>query len=342
MEPVDAVKLVYQHVMGGGHLIQGEEKSLGRLQAELKQAGRGDAPLMEPLGNGLARMHLAALAQAGLSPRTANRLFVLSANEVQGSVEALEGALQTLQAACAEGIFRFDAAQLNAYLDGYIRAGYPAPSHSEGYRQTYHPAYRVVQASYLRAAPLLAAIDRHLAIQGCARVAIDGRSASGKSTLGGMLARIYDANLFHMDDYFLRPEQRTPQRYAEPGGNVDRERFAEEILAGLDSGQAFSYRPFDCATGRLAPPVPVGPRAVNVVEGSYSLHPALRGGYDVKVFLDIDPATQSERILARNGARMHRRFIEQWIPLEEAYFASMDIRAACDLIFTADAIPPTR
>ena len=157
-----------------------------------------------------------------------------------------------------------------------------------------------------------------------------------------MLARIYDANLVHMDDYFLRPEQRTPQRYAEPGGNVDRERFAEEILAGLDSGQAFSYRPFDCATGRLAPPVPVGPRAVNVVEGSYSLHPALRGGYDVKVFLDIDPATQSERILARNGARMHRRFIEQWIPLEEAYFASMDIRAACDLIFTADAIPPTR
>ena len=34
MQPTDAVKLVYQHVMGGGHMIADPEMSLERLKAE--------------------------------------------------------------------------------------------------------------------------------------------------------------------------------------------------------------------------------------------------------------------------------------------------------------------
>ena len=41
-------------------------------------------------------------------------------------------------------------------------------------------------------------------------VAIDGKYTSGKTTLASKLAEIYDCNVFHMDDFFLRPEQRTP------------------------------------------------------------------------------------------------------------------------------------
>ena len=50
-------------------------------------------------------------------------------------------------------------------------------------------------------------------------VAIDGKCTSGKTTLAGKLAELYDCNVFHMDDFFLRPEQRTPERFAEVGGN---------------------------------------------------------------------------------------------------------------------------
>ncbi len=336
MEPADAVKLIYQHVMGGGHMVRDEAESLRRLQAELKETGRRDIALAEPLGNGMARMQLGALEKAGLSIWTANRLFVLSAQQVQGNRAKLEAALATLRAACRQGLFGFDLTQLDAYLADYIRSGCPAPGHSDTYRRAYRPAYRVVRACYLQAVPLLAAVDRCQQRQGHTRIAIDGRCASGKSTLGSLIAQIYGGNLFHMDDYFLRPEQRTRQRYDQPGGNVDRERFAEEVLAGLDSKGAFAYRPFDCATGQLSPPVTVEPKPVTVVEGSYSLHPELRAGYDVKIFLDIDPQTQSRRILARNGAAMHRRFMEQWIPLEERYFTALEIPKACDLIFTAD------
>ena len=41
-------------------------------------------------------------------------------------------------------------------------------------------------------------------------VAIDGRCGSGKTTLGEYLKGQFDCNLFHMDDFFLRMEQRTP------------------------------------------------------------------------------------------------------------------------------------
>ena len=83
-------------------------------------------------------------------------------------------------------------------------------------------------------------------------VAIEGKCTSGKTTLAAQLAKIYDCNVFHMDDFFLQSHQRTPERFAETGGNVDYERFQEEVLLPLKAGKAFSYRPFDCSTFTLA------------------------------------------------------------------------------------------
>ena len=86
-------------------------------------------------------------------------------------------------------------------------------------------------------------------------IAIDGKCTSGKTTLADKLAEIYECNVFHMDDFFLHPEQRTPERFSQIGGNVDYERFQEEVLLPLKSGKAFYYRPFDCSTFTLAAPV---------------------------------------------------------------------------------------
>ena len=70
--------------------------------------------------------------------------------------------------------------------------------------------------------PLLVRIDRLMAERERVLVAIDGGSASGKTTLGALLQSIYVCPVFHMDDFFLRPEQRTEARFTQPGGNVDR------------------------------------------------------------------------------------------------------------------------
>lgn len=67
-------------------------------------------------------------------------------------------------------------------------------------------------------------IDQLLAQKDRIIIAIDGKCTAGKTTLAAQLAKEYDCNLFHMDEFFLRPEQRTTVRYTEVGGNVDYER----------------------------------------------------------------------------------------------------------------------
>ena len=154
-------------------------------------------------------------------------------------------------------------------------------------------------------------------------VAIDGKCTSGKTTLASQLAEIYDCNVFHMDDFFLRPEQRTPERFAEVGGNVDYERFCEEVLFPLKSGKTFSYRPFDCSTFTLAASVTVTPKKLNIIEGTYSHHPYFGNPHDLKILLTVDEETQRQRILER-PAFLHKRFFEEWIPMENQYFNELN------------------
>ena len=153
-------------------------------------------------------------------------------------------------------------------------------------------------------------------------VAIDGKCTSGKTTLASKLEQIYDCNVFHMDDFFLRPEQRTRSRFAEVGGNVDYERFQEEVLLPLRSGRSFSYRPFDCKTFTLSAPIIVTPKRLNIVEGTYSHHPYFGNPYDVKILLTVDDETQHRRILDRPEF-LHKRFFEEWIPMENRYFDTL-------------------
>ena len=162
-------------------------------------------------------------------------------------------------------------------------------------------------------------------------VAIDGKCTSGKTTLASKLAEIYDCNVFHMDDFFLRPEQRTPERFAEIGGNVDYERFREKVLLPLKSRKAFSYRPVDCRPFTLAAPVAVTPKKLNIVEGTYSHHPYFGSPYDLKILLTVDEETQRQRILER-PAFLHKRFFEEWIPIENRYFREFDIPDRCDIL----------
>lgn len=165
-------------------------------------------------------------------------------------------------------------------------------------------------------------------------IAIDGRCASGKTTLAAALQRELDAVLFHMDDFFLRPEQRTPERLATPGGNVDHERFLAEVLLPIrDGNTALEYRPYDCHAAQLTDPIRAEITPIVIVEGSYSCHPALRAYYDLRLFLTVEPEEQLRRIEARGGPGVLPAFRERWIPLEERYFEACAVQEACQSTF---------
>jgi uridine kinase len=133
-----------------------------------------------------------------------------------------------------------------------------------------------------------------------------------------------------MDDFFLRPEQRTAERYAQPGGNVDYERFHEEVLLPLKTEEAFSYHPFSCKTFTLSESVRVMPKQLNIVEGTYCLHPYFEDPYDLRIFLSVDKQTQKERIMQR-PLHLIERFFSDWIPMEKLYFDVLQIPDRADI-----------
>lgn len=164
-------------------------------------------------------------------------------------------------------------------------------------------------------------------------IAIDGRCASGKTTLAERIQRDIDCNIIHMDHFFLRPQQRTEERLQEPGGNVDYERFVEEVVLPFGQGKPFAYRVFDCKKMNFDSKVLVRPDVVTIVEGAYSCHPQLWDFYDLRLFLDVKPQEQLNRIRSRNGEKALAVFRDQWIPLEERYFSEYNIQERCDFSF---------
>ena len=175
-------------------------------------------------------------------------------------------------------------------------------------------------------------IDQLLNERDRVMVAIDGNCAAGKTTLSAVLENEYDCNVFHMDDFFLRPEQRTAERYAQPGGNVDYERFQDEVLQPVLKGIDFSYRPFSCKTFSFCEPIAVTPKRLTIVEGTYSLHPYFGDVYDWKVFLAVDAQLQRSRILER-PKHVQERFFSDWIPMEQQYFDYFRIAQLCDVVY---------
>ncbi len=162
-------------------------------------------------------------------------------------------------------------------------------------------------------------------------IAIDGPCASGKSTLAELIAARYACNVFHTDDFFLRPEQKTPERLREVGGNIDRERLCKEILMPLRKNTSVLYRAYSCKTQTISDGIEIPFHRLNLIEGSYSLHPELRQFYDLKIVLHISDAQQLQRLQRREDPESFKCFCERWIPFEKEYAAQSNLFQAADL-----------
>jgi hypothetical protein len=146
MQPTDAVKLIYQNEFGGGHLIRDEQAVLNYLRREYESVEKNSTvPLYEDIGNGIARVNLAAVKPEDLEQLGRN--FIRSAAEHKGTMECLLAKLSVLVELTNQGVFTFGPIELAAYLGEYEKMGYPVVSHSQAYRQAYRPAYRVVKAA---------------------------------------------------------------------------------------------------------------------------------------------------------------------------------------------------
>lgn len=312
----DQIKFIYQATLGCEHAIKNNELAYKKLVEECKQL-ENTTYHIEPISDRFVRFYLFKANEIEL--KTIQHLFIKT-SEVPTSKEDLIQELKQLPT--------------SKELEDYIQAGCPALSHSKIYHDNYQPHYRILKKEYAYYFDIFVEINRRLENKEELLVAIDGMCGSGKSTLGAILHEVYDSHLFHMDDFYLQTFQRTKQRYQTPGENVDHERFLKEVLKPLSQKQTIFYQKFSCDTMDLETNVTSYPyKKINIIEGTYSLHPDLRNFYDFKIGLRIDPDYQLERILHRNGPVVLEQFKEKWIPLENLYFNSFHIFNIVDYLF---------
>ena len=152
MEPQDAVKLIYQQEFGPEHMIRDAAKSLAALKMEIAQLQSSGAkePLYESIGNGLCRLNLRPCRDRNIPAEDVNRLFVETAQGMEGDKRRFRQGLRALQKLAEEEETPFDAVELDLFLARYPDSC-PALHHSVTYRLAYAPAYRIVAQKKLKA-----------------------------------------------------------------------------------------------------------------------------------------------------------------------------------------------
>lgn len=332
VQPQDIVKMCYQAACGAEHLLSDLKGARRYLEEEYAAAEARDAELYENISDSVCRIDLSAWKYTGMPMEWLFRISVASAG-VRNQEGLFDQYLKEAGQAAEEGRLPFDAADWKRCLEEYGNLRRPV-HHSPRYREAERPAYRLADRRYIRLLPVLEkAAQLSVPGQPCV-IAIDGRAASGKSTMAQMLSRILDASVIRMDDFFLPPDLRTPSRYAQPGGNVHYERFREEVLPYISVPECFSYRIFNCGKMDYDGNCQVESIQFRIVEGSYSCHPLFGRYASLTVCLDVEPQEQMRRISLRNGEAIAEMFRKKWIPLEEAYFEKYRIGEEADICFS--------
>ncbi len=130
-------------------------------------------------------------------------------------------------------------------------------------------------------------------------VALDGRSAAGKSTLAARVAPLVNACVIDGDNFYSGGTAATwdAMSAAEKVDHCIEWRRQRPVLELLSRRETASWHPYDWESddGSLAPHlVTCAPAPVVILDGAYSARPELADLFDLRVLLDAtDRPTQS-------------------------------------------------
>jgi uridine kinase len=137
-------------------------------------------------------------------------------------------------------------------------------------------------------------------------VLVDGRSGTGKTTLGDSLADRLGAQVVHLDDVY-------------PGWD-GLQAAAEAVVTDVLGGRS-GYRRWDWATSRPAEWAAVDPGRPIVVEGCGALSRGSAPLASLRVWLEADDDTRWERAIGRDGESFAREW-DRWAAQEAAFIAA--------------------
>lgn len=152
MTGLDIYKLLFQAVMGSAHAVFNIESARTSLESELMNPGNGPAePLKDvisPCGR-IARINLRPYAEEELDPEVLLSAFIRTGKEFTGSEDTLELYCSWFIHMKKKDLLPVELRNIDTLFKDMISSGYPAIHHSDIYRNTYSPAYRIVALEYL-------------------------------------------------------------------------------------------------------------------------------------------------------------------------------------------------
>jgi len=164
-------------------------------------------------------------------------------------------------------------------------------------------------------------------------IAIDGRSAAGKSTFASRLSEVVNSLVIHGDDFFaggvdIRNEP--PSRLAASCINWREQVAAIESLqsTGVAVYHRFDWQAFDGTQERALTTLTVQP--IVILEGVYSARPELRSYFDCFILIEVDDQRRKKQWLKREGEIT--AWDKQWLEAEDWYFANISHRSLFDFI----------
>lgn len=140
MNEEDVVKFAFQGMLGVGHLIRSEEDAAKRLKAEMDDLEPDDEePYIEKISTEWVRMNLRAAKARGVADADIAYMLCQSAQR-----KPLSFTRQNVYNFCVklDGSEKMKQAAVKVLDENWL------PSHSQRYREAYHPAYRVLHKDY--------------------------------------------------------------------------------------------------------------------------------------------------------------------------------------------------
>ena len=176
---------------------------------------------------------------------------------------------------------------------------------------------------HLSPAAAVAEVGRRLRSRtGTRWVGVDGKGASGKTTLARRIAAGLPGSVVISVDDFARPDLR----------GWERERFVAQVRDPLLTGRTARYQRWDCDSDTGADWVEVPPGHPVVVEGVSATDVRLGVPWDVTLWVEVGADERMRRALERDGEAMRERWLTDWIPSEEAYVREQRPQERVDLI----------
>ncbi len=180
-------------------------------------------------------------------------------------------------------------------------------------------------------APALAALVRECpsSVGATRLVAVDGRSGSGKTTIGDQVAAELNAPIVHLDDLY--------EGWSGLPGVADL--VHEWIVLPLLEGRPARWRPYQWGTGTRGDWRTIEPSPVLVLEGCGAGSPPVRDSLALLVWVEIAEAVRQQRLRARPDWNSYLQHYQGWADAETALLQRDHTPDHADVVVQNDTSP---